>query len=193
MEFIEENIYHIYNRGNNQQKIFFSDANYLFFLRKIKNEFAPYCEILSYCLMPNHFHFIVAIKKSVSQAGENKTLNKAIGIVLRSYTRAIQIQENLVGSLFQQKTKAKEIANNINDTLNHLSICSHYIHQNPLKARLVTNLKDWKFSSYLDYTDLRNGTLCNKKLFYTLAGIEKEQFIKEGEVLISEKFYKDIF
>lgn len=189
MEFIEGNAYHIYNRGNNKQQIFFNHENYLFFLRKVKNEFAPYCEILSYCLMPNHFHLIVFIK----QPTRDKNLNKAIAILLRSYTRAIQIQENFTGSLFQQKTKAKELTNNVNDTLNYLSICAHYIHQNPLKAGLVSNLNDWKYSSYLDYLALRRGTLCNKELFYNLAGVEKEQFIEEFEILIAEKFYKDIF
>lgn len=193
MEFIEERIYHIYNRGNNQQKIFFTEANYLFFLRKVKNEFAHYCEILSYCLMPNHFHFVVAIKKNVSHSIENKNLNRAIAILLRSYTRAIQIQENFTGSLFQQKTKAKELITNKNDTINYLSICTHYIHQNPLKAGLVKSLKDWKYSSYLDYAELRNGTLCNKELFYALAGIEKEQFTEESEILIAEKFHKELF
>jgi hypothetical protein len=42
--------------------------------------------------------------------------------------------------------------------------CFYYIHQNPLKAGLVNGLKEWVFSSYLDYAGLRNGSLCNKIL-----------------------------
>ncbi len=61
MNFEENKIYHIYNRGNNQQSIFFNPENYLFFLAKIKIELTPYCKILAYCLMPNHFHLMVYV------------------------------------------------------------------------------------------------------------------------------------
>jgi putative transposase len=193
MELIENNTYHIYNRGNNQQQIFFTNENYIFFLKKIRTELMPFCEILSYTLMPNHFHFVVFVKKKNNQISKNKTLSSAIAVVLRSYTRAIQRQQNFTGSLFQQKTKAKELLGNFNETINHLVICTHYIHQNPLKAQLVKNLKDLPYSSYLDYLGLRNGTLCNKELFYSLAGIDEKKFITESDRFISEKFYKVLF
>lgn len=196
MEFTEGRIYHIYNRGNNKQQIFFNEGNYLFFLRKIRSELLPFCDILSYCLMPNHFHFVVYIKKKnniFSEKIEKKTLNASIAVVLRSYTRALQKQENFTGSLFQQKTKAKELEMNANDTINYLSICTHYIHQNPLKAGLITDLKDWKFSSYLDYIGLRNGTLCNQNLFYEFSGLNRNDFIKESECLILDKYQNKIF
>ncbi|WP_169305066.1 transposase [Pedobacter cryotolerans] len=196
MEFTEGKFYHLYNRGNNKQQIFFSEENYLFFLRKIRTEILPFCEILSYCLMPNHFHFIIYIKDrdtNIAKKIGQKSLNKAIAIVLRSYTRALQKQECFTGSLFQQKTKAKKLEINANDTINYLSICTHYIHQNPLKAGLITDLKDWKFSSYLDYIGMRNGSLCNQSLFYEHSGIEKDDFIREGEHLISEKMLLGIF
>ncbi|TCC92233.1 transposase [Pedobacter frigiditerrae] len=191
MEFIEDSIYHIYNRGNNRQQIFFTDENYLFFLEKIRSGFSLHCEILSYCLMPNHFHFIVLIKSK--EDGRIRDLNSAIAIILRSYTRAVQKQENFTGSLFQQKTKAKKLVGNVNETVSYLSICAHYIHQNPLKAGLVKILKDWKYSSYPDYVGLRNGSLCNRELFYAFAGISKEQFLIESETLVSEKLQKDLF
>ena len=156
MKFTEEGIYHIYNRGNKKQITFFKEENYLYFLRKVRIELLPYCEILAYCLMPNHFHFIVFIKNKKLDALENttksnKTLNHAIAILLRSYTRSMQAQEKFTGSLFQQKTKAKELVDTDNATINYFSLCAHYIHSNPLKAKLVENLDDWKFSSYLDY------------------------------------------
>lgn len=195
MELVEGGIYHIYNRGNNKQKIFFSEQNYLFFLKKIKVELLPYCEILAYCLMPNHFHLIVYIKlkNQVDNLKKTKTLNNGIAILLRSYTRAIQRQENYTGSLFQQKTKAKEIKDGSNNSINLVSICAHYVHQNPKKAGLVNNLESWKYSSYLDYMGLRNGTLCNKELFYLLADIKKEEFIAESNRLLEERFVKDLF
>ena len=62
MFFEPERIYHVYNRGNNNQKIFFINDNYYFFLRKIKKHLTKYCELLAYCLMPNHFHFMIYTK-----------------------------------------------------------------------------------------------------------------------------------
>lgn len=185
MEFEAECIYHIYNRGNKKQRIFFKEENYLYFLRKLRVELLPYCEILAYCLMPNHFHFIVFIKsKSLNLLDNsnkrNKTLNNAIAILLRSYTRSMQAQENFTGSLFQQKTKAKELIDTDNATINYTSLCAHYIHFNPLKAKIVENLEEWEFSSYRDYMNLRNGTLCNRAMFYSIAGLNEDEFINES-------------
>ncbi len=60
MEFFENELYHIYNRGNNQQQIFFKPDNYLYFLKKVRKFILPYCDILAYCLTPNHFHFQIS-------------------------------------------------------------------------------------------------------------------------------------
>ncbi|MDA3905864.1 MAG: hypothetical protein PF484_07300, partial [Bacteroidales bacterium] len=61
MQFDEGYIYHIYNQGNNRQRIFLNRENYLFFLKKVKNYVLPYADILAWCLMPNHFHFLVLV------------------------------------------------------------------------------------------------------------------------------------
>ncbi len=92
-------IYHIYNQGNNHRKIFFSQENYLFFLEKIKTYITPYADILAWCLMPNHFHLMVLVNyESLPESGgatpsrtPTKTIsfNHSIGIMLASYTRAI--------------------------------------------------------------------------------------------------------
>ena len=158
--------------------IFFKEENYLFFLRKVRKELSPCCEVLAYCLMPNHFHLMIVAKDP--DIGQNKTLNSGISILLRSYTRAIQLQENFKGSLFQQKTKSKELNKDCEYGINHPAVCMHYIHQNPLKAGLVRRLEDWEYSSFKDYAGLRNGTLCNLELGFQLTGIQKEYLIKES-------------
>src|ERR1041385_1789309 len=59
------NIYHIYNQGNNRQRIFFNQEDYFVFLKKYRELVAKNCETLCYCLMPNHFHFLIyATEKS---------------------------------------------------------------------------------------------------------------------------------
>ena len=62
MIFETEHLYHIYNQGNNKQKIFFSRENYLYFLQKINKHIRPHVDVLAWCLMPNHFHLLVYVK-----------------------------------------------------------------------------------------------------------------------------------
>jgi putative transposase len=132
MQFEPNHMYHIFNRGNNAQKIFFNHENYLFFLKKVRSYICPYADILAWCLMPNHFHLMVYVnqtgiilsekvtenrKKKLPestseqvteshQLTRERTLNDSISIMLRSYTRAIHNQERISGSLFQHRTKA---------------------------------------------------------------------------------------
>jgi putative transposase len=70
MNFEPENVYHIYNRGNQHQLIFFIEANYLLFLRKIREHLLPHSDILSWCLMPNHFHLMICAKEKGCQTGQ---------------------------------------------------------------------------------------------------------------------------
>ena len=191
MQFESNNIYHIYNRGNNSQILFFNRENYLFFLQKAKIYITPYADILAWCLMPNHFHFMfyvncveIEISEKVTESHHltrARSLNDSISIFLRSYTRAIQKQEKLTGSLFQHRTKSVCLTDvtgyspawfqakygtiiNISDPeKEYPQVCFNYIHQNPVKARLVKNPEDWEFSSYPDYCRLRNGKLINRE------------------------------
>ena len=65
-EILEPNAYyHIYNRGINSGQIFISEENYLFFLSKFDKYLSPVCDVLAYCLMPNHFHFLIRVKSEV--------------------------------------------------------------------------------------------------------------------------------
>lgn len=153
MKFSEGNLYHIYNRGNNRQPVFFEERNYEFFRTKIRKHIIKYSELICYSLMPNHFHLMVHIKDNKLENG----LNNEIGVMLRSYTRAINLQEERTGSLFQQKTKAK----NVNS---HSVICFNYIHQNPLKAGLVDKIEDWEYSSFNEYSGKSRNPICNIEL-----------------------------
>jgi len=97
------NIYHLYNQGNNRGLIFFSKENYQYFLRKIAEHILPFADFLAWCLMPNHFHLMIAIQKK----NDLYQLNNSIAVMLRSYTRAINIQEKRTGALFLEGTKAE--------------------------------------------------------------------------------------
>ncbi|TVR29552.1 MAG: hypothetical protein EA390_09600 [Balneolaceae bacterium] len=60
--FEPDTIYHVYNHGNGDDLIFRVDENYRFFLERFKFYITHIADIYSYCLMPNHFHFLVRIK-----------------------------------------------------------------------------------------------------------------------------------
>jgi len=182
MEFLKNELYHIYNRGNNKQKLFFKADNYIFFLNKIRRYIVPYCDILAYCLMPNHFHFLIRSDERTiatkSVAGKDKNvLSEGIRHLLSSYTQAINKQNSSTGSLFQQNTKAKPI---IKGSKNYDQICLHYIHQNPLKTKLVRKMEEWEYSSFQDYCGKRNGTLCNKELAVNILDLNLKTFYEDS-------------
>jgi len=71
IQLCEGEYYHLYNRGNNRERIFYERENYLFFLRRTREYLLPVLEIIAYCLMPTHYHLLVQIKTSeVSETAE---------------------------------------------------------------------------------------------------------------------------
>lgn len=205
MHFEPNQIYHVYNRGNKKQPIFFSEANYLYFLQKIKQEWKKYADVLCYCLMPNHFHVMLVPNAAGCEnivLGDKEThmqnLSKTIGKTLSSYTKAINLQKKTTGNLFQKKTKAKLLTEQDRlakyfSTHDYLLTCFHYIHQNPLKAKLLNNLKEWVYSSYPDYYCNRNGTICNKNLAIQLLGISEIDFKKDNLIELNNEIIDGIF
>lgn len=128
---------------------------------------------------PPRYNCILSNAKSLSFPSNSKKgifrrkIKKDLATSLRSYTRAINVQENRSGSLFREGTKFK---NNLKDkfiTVNHRDFtndnsyarnCFEYIHQNPVKAKMVTKAEDWEFSSAKDYLGLRKETISNVAL-----------------------------
>ncbi len=195
MQFEQGSLYHIYNQGNNKQKIFFTRENYHYFTRKLKTYITPYADILAWCLMPNHFHVMVKVNHTAAPTGgfaltegfaqsetlgkSERTFNQSIGIMLRSYTVAINKQEGRSGSLFRKETKAKcldvpvEISPSYFQTyfgtrlnvdisdIDYPQRCFDYIHQNPVEAGLVTKPEDWEFSSASAFLNVVPDNLVN--------------------------------
>ena len=94
------------------------------------------------------------------------------------------------GSLFRQKAHAKSMR----DGNKHYEYSAfHYTHRNPLVANLVKNLKDWPYSSFLDYARLRDGSLCDKELAFQLIAFNKINFIEETLREINEKQASNLF
>ncbi len=175
MKFLPNHIYHVYNQGNNQETIFKTSKDYLLFLKKVEALISPECEIMAYCLMPNHFHFLVmATERSAEpyRLGniDSNQLSNGFRLLLSEYAQDFNKANNRSGSLFRQKTKAKDLAES--DQNDASLSCFNYIHNNPSSANLVKMSKDWEFSSLKDYLELRDSTMCNQRLAYELSGID---------------------
>jgi putative transposase len=139
-QFALDKFYHIHNRGNNKERIFFEQENYRFFLRKFIEYMPPKdVEIHAYCLMPNHYHFIIRLI-------EDFDYSKAMQHFGISFAKSMNSWYGRVGHLFQGRFGARVVHST--EYLLHLS---RYIHLNPVKACLVKSAQDWEFSSYQDY------------------------------------------
>ncbi|RPH91910.1 MAG: transposase [Calditrichaeota bacterium] len=148
MELYKGLYYHLYNRTINCEPAFREARNYSYFLYKYNTYIAPHVKTYAYCLMPTHFHVLL----QVNTENENQ-LKKNVGIMLSSYAKAFNHSFNRHGSLFQQHTKAILI-----DDDSYLITLIHYIHQNPLRAGLVEQFKDWPYSSYLAFCGIQPKT-----------------------------------
>ena len=195
MDIQPNQFYHIYNQGNNKEPIFFKRENYLYFLRNFRSKIAINVDILSYCLMPNHFHFLVhtteqSVIKRRNGIVELTALMDGFRRLESGYAQAINKQEQRSGSLFRQKTKVKLIEDTSKD---YLFSVFNYIHQNPVKAGLVKKMENWEFSSFRDYAGLRDGTLCNKELAKLCIDYSEHNFVKESNSYVDKEKIKLIF
>ncbi len=135
----KNNYYHIFNRGNNGVDLFFEEENYDYFLDLVKKHIVPRADILSYCLLKNHFHLLVRTK---SVENEN-LISQGFANLFNAYAKSINKRYNRMGSLFQSKFKRIKIT----DT-NYLIQLIVYINLNPVYHEFVENAVDYKYSSY---------------------------------------------
>lgn len=168
--------YHFYNRSNNRETVFKEVRNYHYFLGKYKRLVSPYVETVAYCLMPTHFHFCLKVTST-----ETDRLRTNIGILLSSYTKAINKQSLRHGSLFQQHSKTIEI-----DTLSYLVTVCHYIHQNPLRAGIVSHPNDWEHSSYRHYAGGSSSIPLNTEHVFEACG-GRTTFIRDSIALLPKE------
>jgi len=153
--------YHIYNRGNNRQSIFFQPENYFYFLRNVKKYIVPLAKVAVYCLMPTHYHILLRVEPKTSEFLENSEVSTISNAMMRlsvSYTKAINKRFSRVGSLFQGQFQAKPI-----ETYSHLLNLCVYIHANPVKDGLIALPEDWIYSNYLEWLGQREGMLVDRE------------------------------
>jgi putative transposase len=151
--FLAQYYYHIYNRGVNRGKIFFSDENYRYLLRLIRKNLPRYnIKIVAYCLLPNHYHLLL-------MPNTDNTLNLFMKSLFGSYVQGVNKQQNRLGPLFQGRYRHTLV-----DKDEYLIHLARYIHLNPVMAGLCDTPQEWKYTNYLDVTGERSGTLKDSSL-----------------------------
>lgn len=155
--------YHVFNRGNDKRDIFLQPRDYKRFLQTFyyyqfagpKPKFSQYAksqlnltnfqdsqrlvEIICFCLMPNHFHFLL---KQVADNGISIFLSQ----VSNSYTKYFNTKYAHTGALLQGVFKSVLIESE--EQFIHVS---RYIHLNPLVSGICSNLETYRWSSYKEY------------------------------------------
>ena len=132
--------YHVTSRGNEKRNIFLSVQDRKRFLDYIELANEKFGAIIHcYCMMSNHYHLLLETPHG--------NLSSIIHHINSSYTTYFNIKRSRSGHLFQGRFKAILV-----DKEAYLVELSRYIHMNPVRARMVENPWDYKWSSCTAYT-----------------------------------------
>lgn len=129
-------IYHVILRGNNRQKIFHTDEDYVAFLKRTR-EYRNQCgfRLYAYCLMDNHVHLLL------------QELDEPLELIMRrlcgSFVYWYNRRYDRVGHLFQDRFRSETVEDD-----RYLATALRYIHRNPVKAGLCSNPAGFTWSSY---------------------------------------------
>ncbi len=131
-------VYHVINRANGGMRLFESDADYAAFERVLAeaNERVT-MRILAYCVMPNHWHFVLWPRRD----GE---LSRFMAWLTLTHTQRWHAHHQSAGSGHVYQGRFKSFVVQTNDHL--LTVC-RYVERNPLRAGLVRRAEDWRWGS----------------------------------------------
>lgn len=186
---VNESIYHVYNRGVAKLPIFENQKDYQRFLQTSvyyqyqgpkpkfshQNRLRPInfkgnqkiVDILTYCLMPNHFHFLLRQLK-------DNGISEFVRNLSNSFTKFYNTKYARIGPLLQGQFKAVLIEND--EQLLHTH---RYIHLNPVVSSLVKNIENYEWSSYPEYLGKISNDICSKQeiLNFFKSNKDYKQFI----------------
>ncbi len=127
--------HHVTQRGNRRQRVFFNDDDYAHYLELIAQGcLNAQTECLAYCLMPNHVHLVL-------MPNAERGLRTALAEAHRHYTRRINFRYGWRGHLWQERFHSFPMHEA------HLAAAVRYVELNPVRAKLVSQAQDWKWSS----------------------------------------------
>ncbi len=181
-----ETFYHIYNRANGNEQLFYSAENYRYFLQQFKKYIVPVADIYAYCLLVNHFHFVLKIKSESAVRGQynikdgqsfgkfktfQKMISKQFSNLFSSYTQAFNKMYGRTGSLFSPNFKRKELTSD-----NYLRNLIIYINTNP-NHHGVADYSNYRFSSYKDVVEGHDSFLKQAEIISLFEDIENFKYV----------------
>ena len=183
--------YHIYNRGNNGENIFFEKRNYPYFLELYTKYIVPIADTYAYVLLRNHFHFGVRIKEKEEILQINRNLSglpdltglsdklpsQKFANFFNAYAKSINKSYNRSGALFERPFGRKMITGEA-----HFVHLIKYIHFNPQYHKFVKDFRDYPYSSYPDVIWKKDDGLCDHRRLWELIPSPKEykEFVLAG-------------
>ncbi len=160
--------YHVYNRGNNREKLFFTNKNYENFLNIYSSTVNTLVDTFAYCLIPNHFHFLIRLNEDTSYKHFNIQLRRW----LIKYVLQINSQENRTGALFTRPVNRLPVEDET-----YFKDLIYYINTNPLKHNVIENYQSYAFSSYLDIVN-GNERIVYRKNVLNMFNYSVEEFVE---------------
>ena len=134
----QEYVYHVLTRGNNKQNIFKEEDDYLKFIDILKKYKEKYqFKLYHYVLMTNHIHLVI---ETTEQGGELSQIMKGINL---SYAQHFKNKYKYTGHFWQDRFKSILISKD-----EYLLACGSYVELNPVRARMVKDPKEYRWSSY---------------------------------------------
>ncbi|NIA22926.1 MAG: chromosomal replication initiator DnaA [Proteobacteria bacterium] len=173
---IENGFYHIMSRGIRKENIFYSDRDKSVFIDKMNETFEKYSFICyAFCLMDNHYHLFIKTQLA--------NISKGMHYLNSSYANWFRRKYELEGAIFQGRFKSILV-----DSDKYALSLSTYIHLNPLRGNLVKNLKNYKYSSFLDYIGEREYLIYRLDTSLILGRFSSH--LRESQILY-DKFVND--
>jgi len=156
---VDGGCYHLIARGNNRQFLFTQEEAFCYFLDLLARAKARYpAQLYHYCLMSNHIHLLLAI-------GRGEQLPKFMQFLLQAYGRWYQARQTYSGHVWQGRYKSPLVAKE-----SYYLEAGRYIERNPLRAKLVTHLQDYAWSSYPTYAHGVVNSLVDEDPYYAALG-----------------------
>ena len=148
---------HVMIQGVNKEYIFYKEKyieKYIEIFNRNKEDYS--FDVIAYCMMNNHAHFLI-YTKDINKFG--KFMHKTN----LNYAQMYNKNEKRTGVLFRNRYQIEPIYN-----MEHLVNCIKYIHDNPVKAKMVSKCEDYKYSSFNDY--INNNGIAQSKIIKELFG-----------------------
>lgn len=176
--------FHLYNRGNNHENIFFELENYSYFLNLMKKYLFQIVDIFIYCLLPNHFHIILKFKDetelNLDTNQRKKPIYQPMSNMLNSYTKAINKRYNRRGSLFQEHLKRIKITEE-----NYLKNLIIYVNTNSSHHQ-IEDYRIYKHSSYRALISEKETLLKRDMLLELFNDVENFKYVLQSKKLNME-------